>query len=104
MKYIKKYETMLDFIGVMHYIIYYKDTKNGVNEVHKYTTAFDLEVALKKTQKLINSFLSLDKTEPRFSNWSLDNYWIEEYKNNKKIKIIDKAEIEARFDVDKYNI
>ena len=59
--------------------------------------------------KLINSFLSLVKTEPRFDDWSLDDYWIELSsfigdKEIQNIEIIDKDEIDARFDVNKYNV
>lgn len=101
MKYLKTYEQ-----SYIEYRIYFTHTKNGETIYrHQYTIQFDLKNALKKVEKLINSFLSLDKTKPRFKHWwSLDDYWIEIYKGDKKIETIDKQEIDARFDLEKYNL
>lgn len=106
MKYLKTYE---DSNG-LDYEIYFTSTKDGVTEKgRQYQIVGTLDIALKKVKKLINSFLTLDKTAPRFEHWSLDDYWIEVYnpmlkKDDEKIKTIDKEEIDARFDIDKYNL
>lgn len=100
MKYIKKFEK-----SELEYEIYYTNTKDGITQERvQFTIQWDIENALEKVKKLINSFLSLDKTKPRFDHWSLDDYWIEIYKGDEKIQIIDKQEIDARFDIDKYNL
>lgn len=100
MKYIKKYEkSNTDFE------IYFTHTKDG-NTTHRthYSTEFYIEYALKKVTKLINSYLTIDKLAPRFEHWSLDDYWIEIYENNEKIDVVDKEDIDATFDAEKYNL
>jgi len=102
MKYLKTYEQQSDDLD---YEIYFTSTKDGVvEERRQFQIVEDLDLALKKVRKLINSFLTLDKTAPRFGHWSLDDYWIEIYKGDEKIQIIDKDEIDARFDANKYNL
>ena len=101
MKHLKTYEQSDNY----EYEIYYTQTKNDVTTKRiQYQILFDIDMALKKVKKLLKSFLNLEQTEPRFENWNIDDYWIEIYDGDERIQIIDKEEIDAIFDVKKYNL
>jgi hypothetical protein len=105
MKYIKTFEN----VGI-EYDVYYTDSKDGKIRKNKfYSKTFKLDNAYTNVRRLINSFIEVDKfgnyiDKPRFDHWFLVDYYINIIKDGKIIDVIDKQMIDAKDDIEKFNL
>lgn len=98
------------FVGVERtYVVKYTHTKNGYTDTSFYKRLKNIDDALTTVGELKKSFMSLDLRKPRFQNWTLDNYYIEEHGKTSQnfdafMLFMDKDAIDAAIEGQKYNL